>query len=80
MKIRVRRTFRYQATPQEVREIQPGIHDLSPELAAKVLKYGKAEKVFEKVAPENKAIAVTENKSGLERAVRGRGKRAKPDA
>jgi len=64
MKIRVKRTFQYQIDAATVGTIQPGIHDLDDELALKVLKFGSAEKVLEKVAPENKVVKVAETKEG----------------
>ena len=71
MKIRVKRMFRYQASPTRVKTINPGIHDLPEELARKVLRFGKAEiivsKPVEKKAPENKVVEVTESKKKVAR-------------
>jgi hypothetical protein len=81
MQIKVKRKFRYETAPGVVAEIAPGVHDLPDELAYKVLKFGRAEKVYEKRAPENKVVAVAEHKAGLDGAtVRRRRKRTKPDA
>lgn len=63
MKINVKRPFRYM-DGTETKELQAGIQDLSNDLAAKVLKWGRAEVVVAKKkvakkakgrAPENKA-------------------------
>lgn len=80
MKIRVKRKFQYQIDAQNVGEILPGVHDLPKELALKVLRFGKAEKVVEKKAPENKLGKVAESKSKVARkSVRSRGSRPKSD-
>ena len=80
MKIRVKRLFRYQVNPRKVGVIEPGVHDLPEELALKVLRFGKAEKVVEKKAPENKVVKVAENKSKVARKpVRRGGSRPKSD-
>ena len=90
MRIKVKRKFRYQVGARTVREIEPGIHDLPPALAEKVLKWGKAEIVketFRKFAPENKVVeapeAKVEDEAGsapVERTpVRRRRSRAKSD-
>jgi hypothetical protein len=63
MKIKVKRVFRYQIDSRKEGVIEPGVHDLPEELALKVLRFGKAEKVVEKKAPENKVVKVSENKS-----------------
>lgn len=76
MKIKVKRTFNYQVDARTVGTIEPGVHDLPDELAYKVLRFGKAEKVPEKVAPENKVVRTPETKVSK----RGRGRpRAKSD-
>ena len=80
MKIRVKKVFRYQVDARKERELQPGVHDLPDDLALKVLKFGKAEKVFEKVAPENKVVKAPESKSKVARkSVRRSGSRSKSD-
>ena len=58
MKLKVKRRFRYQVTATEVAEVDPGVYsvpgDISAELADKIRRFGKAEIVVEKKAPENK--------------------------
>jgi len=54
--------------------------DMTHDAALMAIKMGLGRWVAEKVAPENKAFAVAENKSELERPVRRRRKRAEPDA
>jgi len=85
MKIRIKRLFRYQATPQKVKEIKPGDYDvpgeISEEMARKILRFGKAEWITDqvvKVAPENKVVETAENKSEVGQ-VRRRRFRAKSD-
>lgn len=79
MKIKVKKVFRYQVTPTTVGKIVPGVYDvpsdLSKALADKVFKFGSAEFVIEKVAPENKLAKVAENKSGVGRKTK-RGRRS----
>ena len=72
MKIRIKRPFQYQDGPRSVVTLEPGIHDLSKELAEKVLRFGKAELVVEKKAPENKVAEVPENKSKVAKVRRRR--------
>jgi len=81
MKIKVTKEFRYRVSPHEVRALLRGEHDVPKELAERVIKRGYGKAIVEKVAPENKVIAATENKAGLDGTpVRRRRKRAKPDA
>lgn len=80
MKIRLKKVFRYQVDARKERELQPGVHDLPEDLALKVLKFGKAEKVFEKVAPENKVVQAPESKKKVARKpVRRSRARSEPD-
>ena len=86
MKLKVKRAFQYQATPQKVKEIKPGMYsvpgDISRELAEKIRKYGKAEvieEVFQKQAPENKIAQVPETKKKVSKR-RRRSTRTEPDA
>lgn len=73
MKLRLLRPFTYQKTPSQTETIEKGIHDLSAELAAKVLRFGKAERITEKKAPQNKIVEPAENKARVaKKAVRGR--------
>lgn len=73
MKIKVKRAFRYQATPSQTLEVAPGIYsvpgDIAAELAEKILKFGKAEILAaEKKAPENKVRGDSpESKTGVAR-------------
>lgn len=85
MKIRIKRHFRYQASATKTKDIAPGVYevpgDISEELARKVLRFGKAEVVVEKKAPENKVVPVAENKAEVVKpAVRGRRARTKPNS
>jgi hypothetical protein len=81
MKIKVTKEFRYRVSPHEVRALLRGEHDVPSELAARIIKRGYGRAVVEKVAPENKVLAVAEHKAELDGAtVRRRSKRAKPDA
>lgn len=87
MKIKVKRLFRFQKTPTKVGEVKPGVYsvpgDLSNELAAKILKFGKAEKLIdEKKAPENKNLGkAPESKSKVAKKTGNRrGTGAKSDA
>lgn len=82
MKIRIKRPFTYQVSATKTETIQPGVHDLSQDLAEKVLRFGKAELVVEKKAPENKLRGkAPENKARVGRkAKRGgsAGAKSKP--
>ena len=80
MKVKVLRVFQYQIDARTVGEIKPGIHDLPEDLAKKVLRFGKAELVFEKKAPENKVVKIAESKAKVARKpVRRGGSRPKSD-
>ena len=67
MKIKVRKAFRYQVDARKEAELAPGIYEvpgeISGELANKVLRFGKANVVVEKKAPENKVVSIAESKS-----------------
>jgi hypothetical protein len=67
MRIKVKREFFIQISSQSVKRIVPGVYSVPEELdqntADKVLKWGSAEVVPEKKAPENKIVQVAENKS-----------------
>ena len=65
MKIRIKRPFTYQETPQRTATLVPGVHDLPQALAEKVLRFGKAELVVTKKAPSNKLAKTPENKAGV---------------
>jgi len=90
MKIRIKRVFRYQVSATNIRELQPGVYDVGGDISKHVaeiaLNFGKAELVVEtvapkKVAPENKVVEVTEDKTSVAKpAVRRRSTRAKLDA
>lgn len=68
MKIRLKRSFTYQIDARTTETLAPGIHDLDKDLASKVLRFGKAELVIEKKAPQNKARGkASENKTGVAR-------------
>ena len=87
MKIKIKRTFKYQVGPRDTKELLPGEYvvgkDISLRRAEQVLKFGKAEVIaeprVEKIAPENKVVEVAENKSRVEKKpVRRRSTRSKP--
>ena len=71
MKIRIIREFTYQVGT-EVKRLTPGIYgvpgDIDRELARKVLRFGRAEKVFEKKAPENKVVKPAKSKARVAKA------------
>ena len=82
MKLKVKRAFRYQFNAATTKDIAPGIYDvpkdISREIADSILKFGKAEIVSEKVAPENKVVTAPESKQEVGRKpVSGRGTRSK---
>ncbi len=84
MKIKVKRLFRYMATPTDTKDIVVGVYsvpeDISDELAQKILRFGKAEVLQEKKAPENKVVATPENKTRVAAPTGNRrSTRAKPD-
>lgn len=64
MKIRLKRTFQLQVSANKIEVYEPGIHEVSAEIADKMLRFGKAEKVLEKKAPENKVVSAPETKEG----------------
>lgn len=80
MKIRLKRSFTYQIDARTTETLAPGVHDLSKELAEKVLRFGNAELVKEKKAPQNKVRGeASENKTGVARkSKRRRSPRSKP--
>jgi len=80
MKIRVKRPFVYQVDARTTVRLPVGEHDLSREIAEKVLRFGKAEMVVEKKAPANKSRGkAAENKARVVKPTkRGGRKRAKP--
>lgn len=84
MKVKIKKLFRYQDGPRKVRELTPGVYevgkDISQHLCDSVLRYGKAEFVVEKKAPEKKVVEAPENKAGLGKpAMRGSSTRTKPN-
>ena len=84
MRIKIKRIFRYQATATKLKAIQPGVYDvpgdISEDIAQKVLRFGRAEVLAEKKAPENKVIGTPENKSNVAKLpVRSRRSRSKSD-
>ena len=85
MRIKVHKTFSYQASARKVKKIYPGEYevgkDISLRVAESVLTFGRAEvlREVEKVAPENKVVETPENKAEVaKKPVRRRGPRAKP--
>lgn len=80
MKIRLHRPFTYQDGPRNTVTLSVGEHDLSKELAEKVLRFGKATIVVTKKAPENKLAKTPENKAGMGGKAKRRGRpRTKPN-
>ena len=81
MKIRLKRPFTYQDGPRKTTTLVPGVHDLPQDLAEKVLRFGNAEMVVTKKAPENKKRGKpSENKAGVGRTTkRSRRPRAEPN-
>ena len=88
MRIKVKKSFRYQDGPRKECEIKPGVYNVPGEinetLARKILRFGKAEWVveqpIEKVAPENKIIEAAESKPTVVRRGRRGSVGSKPDA
>jgi hypothetical protein len=83
-RIKVKRAFAIQDGPRKVKVIQPGTYrvpeDIDSVTAAKILKFGSAEIIIEKKAPENKLGTVAENKADLGGAADDSGGTgAKPD-
>ena len=90
MKIIVHKTYTYQKTPRKTAKLYPGEYEVgkhvSLHVAESVLRFGSADvlpevvkPVVEKVAPENKAVEVDENKAPVVRKPkRRRSTRAKP--
>ena len=76
MKIKIKRIFRHQETGSKVREYHPGVYDvpgdISQDVAQKVLKFGKAEVLAEKQAPENKVVKTPEDKTRVAKSAVGR--------
>ena len=89
MRIKLKRTFRYQVSATKTGAILPGEHDVpkdvSFDLAAKAMKFGGAKIVPdkpkpEKKAPENKVVYASESKSEVEvKPMRRRSTRTKPN-
>jgi len=82
MKIKIKRPFTYQDGPRNTVTLPVGVHDLDADLASKVLRFGNAEIVVEKKAPQNKARGKPpENKTGVARKSKRRsGKRPKSNS
>jgi len=86
MKIKIKRLFCVQVSATKTKEFQPGVYavpgDISADVAEKALKFGSAEILVEKVAPENKAVEAPEDKtrvakkSGYRRSTRSKSKPA----
>jgi len=79
MKVRIKRPFTYQDGPRKTITLEPGVHDLSDRLAGLALRFGKAELVVEKKAPENKVVKPAESKATVSKG-RRRGAGSEPDA
>lgn len=82
MKVKIKRPFTYQADARTAVTLEPGVHDLDSELAGKVLRFGAAELVVEKKAPQNKKrdTAPENKKKVAKKPVRrsGTGSKSKP--
>ena len=80
MKIRIRKPFGFMFGTSEIK-FRPGEYrvpeDIHGDAARAAVRMGAGMWVMEKVAPENKVVAIAETKV---EQVRSRGKRAKPDA
>ena len=84
MKIRVKRLFDYMVGT-ETKRLEPGIYevpgDIDNELARKVLRWGSAEKLAEKKAPENKVVKTPKSKARVAAStVHSSRPRTKPNA
>jgi hypothetical protein len=63
MKVKVKKVFRLQISPTQVRVFEPGIYDVDQEIASKILRFGNAEIIRAvKKAPENKVVEAPETK------------------
>ncbi len=91
MKIRVTREWKRQISNTKVRTIKPGLYkvpgEVSEDDAARIVAMhagamiNEAPKKVKKKAPENKVSAVPENKAGVAKPTKRRGRpRSKPDA
>ena len=80
MEINLKRPFTYQVDARTTKTIEVGVHDLPQHLAKKVLRFGKAEIVVKKKAPENKKRGkAPENKARVGGSTkRSRSPRTKP--
>jgi hypothetical protein len=79
MKVRIKRPFKYMDGPRKEVTLPVGVHDVTERVAGLALRYGKAELVVEKKAPENKVVAPAENKAAVgKKTVRRRSTRSKP--
>ena len=73
MRFNLKRKFKLQVSATKVKTFSPGIYtspgDVSTEVFVKMQKFGKVDVLPEvrtrKVAPENKVVDVTENKSDV---------------
>lgn len=63
MKVRIKRAFTYQDGPRNTVTLKPGVYDLPEKLVQLALRFGKAELVVTKKAPENKLAKTPENKA-----------------
>ncbi len=84
MKIKIKRVFNYQDGPRNVVELQPGVYgvgrDISQHVADLAIRWGGAEVVVEKKAPENKVVRASENKSKVaKKSGNRRSTRSKPN-
>ena len=81
MKVRITRTFTYQASSSKVVSVEPGEVDLPKRLALAALKQRRAVRIeaekpakvdTKKPTPENKAAKPAKNKSGVGRKAKRR--------
>ena len=81
MKIQLNRPFKYQADPRTVVTLEPGKHTVTDHVGRLAVRFGGAIDLGVKKAPENKVAKVSDNKSGVVRKTKRRGRpRSKPDA
>ena len=84
MKIKIKKVFRYQFDAVTVKKLYPGVYDVGRDITQHVadsaLRFGKAEVVVEKKAPENKIVQPAANKAKVaKKSGHRRSTRTKPD-
>ena len=84
MKIQIKKVFHVQVDARKTKEYLPGVYevgvDIDMDVADKMQRFGGGVLLFEKQAPENKVVEVTENKTRVaKKSGRRRSTRAKSD-